>query len=305
MPLDDGDDGSTGARGAAAAACGTRRCACCSASSTRTTNGALGTAPWRRPGVTVSLSCDVLPEFREYERASRRRRSTHRYGRRWRQYLRSAESGESGDESLGVGESQERRIGTSVCAQHPTPDARLSTLPADHAFRRRHVVRAPTPRRQAAKLVLSGPAGGVIGAAFVASAAAGFPRRHHVRHGWDQHRCGAGAERPAAVVERAESLTDCRSGYRRLTSTPWGRGAGRIAVDRRRAGRCAWGHDRRGQCRGRRATGAGGHDATVTDANVVLGRILADQFFGRGDDDRDRPGGAGGAAVGGADGASR
>src|SRR5439155_7526095 len=94
-----------------------------------------------RDGLIVSLSSEVLPEFREYERAS-----TTAINASLRptvqSYLESLRSG----------------LPTRVSDLRITQSAG-GTLSVEEAA------------RHAAKLVVSGPAGGVMGAAFVARAA--------------------------------------------------------------------------------------------------------------------------------------
>ena len=128
-----------------------------------------------------------------------------------------------------------------------------------------------------AALLLSGPAGGV-------RAGAGgrrrqrLPRRHHLRHGRHQHRRVPGARRRARAGGRAGGR---RAPVRLPSLDVHTIGAGGGLDRRRRPGRRA---GRRApvsaaRCPGRPATGAGGTEPTVTDADLVAGRIPAGAGF--------------------------
>ncbi len=230
-------------------------------------------------GVTVSLSSDVLPEFREYERAS-----TTAINASLRptvaEYLRKLSDG-LGEQRvlssvLGVlGEAgAPATSGSELRTHHSEPSPSLSIMhsgggtlsPAEAAAR-------------AAKLVLSGPAGGVIGAAFVARAA-GFADVITYDMG--------GTSTDVALVLGGEPQWSTAGGVDGLPiGLPAfdihtvGAGGGSIAaVDT--GGALRVGPRSAGALPGPACYGRGGHDATVTDANVVLGRILADQFLGGG-----------------------
>ena len=155
----------------------------------------------RRAGLTVSLSSEVLPEFREYERASTT----------VDQRLPAAD---------GRGVPARRCRTESGHARSST--ARRPCASCTPAAGRSRVAEAGA---SAARLVLSGPAGGVMGAAFVA-AAAGFTRRHHLRHGRHQHRRRRHPRRPARSGPPAASWTACRWPCRCSTSSPSARAAG-------------------------------------------------------------------------------
>jgi N-methylhydantoinase A len=132
---------------------------------------------------------------------------------------------------------------------------------------------------QAAKLVLSGPAGGVIGAAFVATAA-GFADVITYDMG--------GTSTDVALVLGGEPqwttggvVDGLPIGLAAFDIHTVGAGGGSIAaIDH--GGALRVGPKSAGALPGPACYGRGGHDATVTDANVVLGRILADEFLGGG-----------------------
>jgi N-methylhydantoinase A len=221
-------------------------------------------------GITVSLSCDVLPEFREYERASTTAINAS---------LRPTVAGYLGrlSDGLGVG-SGEWGVKTGEVSVFnsplPTPNSQLSITHSGGG-----TLSPSDAARQAAKLVLSGPAGGVIGAAFVARAA-GFLDVITYDMG--------GTSTDVALVlngqpqwSTAGAVDGLPIGLPAFDIHTVGAGGGSIAaIDT--GGALRVGPRSAGAVPGPACYGRGGHDPTVTDANVVLGRIQADQFLGGG-----------------------
>jgi N-methylhydantoinase A/oxoprolinase/acetone carboxylase beta subunit len=198
-------------------------------------------AALRQAGWSVSTSHEVLPEYREYERWS-----------------------------------------TTVVNAYVTPliDRYLATLEAGVGRRRLAVMQsnggsisAAAARAQAVRTVLSGPAGGVVGAREVARAA-GFDRIISFDMG--------GTSTDVSLIDRAiATTTDSRIGdfpvrLPVIDIHTVGAGGGSIAyVDSGgalRVGPQSAGADPGPVCYGR------GTDITVTDANLLLGR-LDPQFF--------------------------
>ncbi len=197
-------------------------------------------------GVSASLSCDVLPEFREYERAS-----TTAINAALRptvqQYLESLEAG--------LVEAPNLRIMHSGGG----------------------TMRAAEAAKLAARLVLSGPAGGVIGAAFVAQRA-GFDNIISYDMG--------GTSTDVATVINGQPQWTTRTridglpiGLPMFEIETIGAGGGSIAhVDA--GGALRVGPQSAGAIPGPACYGHGGSQPTVTDANVVLGRIVPENFLG-------------------------
>ena len=123
-------------------------------------------------------------------------------------------------------------------------------------------------------LLLSGPAAGVRAAAAVAVGVR--PRRRgRVRHGRDQHRRVPGPGRRAGADRRRARSAGSRSGCPSLAIHTIGAGGGSIArLDA--GGALVVGPESAGADPGPACYGRGGTAATVTDANLVLGRIPAD-----------------------------
>ncbi len=138
-------------------------------------------------------------------------------------------------------------------------------------------MRAGDAARHAARLVLSGPAGGVIGAAFVARQA-GFTNVISYDMG--------GTSTDVATVIDGQPQWTTRStidglpiGLPMFEINTVGAGGGSVAyVDA--GGALRVGPQSAGAAPGPACYGRGGSDPTVTDANVVLGRILPDRFLG-------------------------
>ena len=194
------------------------------------------------PDMYLSISSEVQPEFREYERLSTTVLNA---------YLQPVIDRYLGDFAKGVGEA--------------APKAALGINQSSGGLmsveRARHL-----PIRTA----LSGPAAGAIGAIHMARLS-GRARRHHARHGRHQRRRRADA--------RLHGRHDIQQMDRGLSGAPClarhQRGRRRRRLDRVvRSGRAAEGRPQSAGARpGPACYGQGGTEATVTDANLVLGRL--------------------------------
>jgi N-methylhydantoinase A len=198
-------------------------------------------------GITVSLSSAIVPEFREYERASTTainaalRPTVHSYLGALKDHLPPQ-----------VGE---LRIMHSAGG----------TLDAAEASKR------------AAQLVLSGPAGGVIGAAFV-SRRAGFD--HVIAYDM-----GGTSTDVATIRGGSPQWTTSTAIHGLPIGLPMfdihtiGAGGGSVAgLDA--GGALRVGPRSAGAVPGPACYGRGGTEPTVTDANLILTRILPDAFLG-------------------------
>ena len=194
-------------------------------------------------GVVVAVSHEVLPEFREYERTTTTAADA---------YLRPKLAGYLG------------RLGTSVTDRSlPEPVVMRSSggvVPLEDAAER------------AAAAVLSGPAGGVVGAAF-AAAASGFDDVVTFDMGGTSTdvasviggRVSTATDAVVAGVPIRFPMVDVHTVSAGGGSIAWMDDGGALRVGPRSAGADP----------GPVAYGAGGTDPTVTDADLVLG-YLAD-----------------------------
>ena len=227
-------------------------------------------------GITTSLSCDVLPEFREYERASTTainaslRPTVAAYLAKLREGL-NHESLIAGGGSPGFMDA----AGIRAFGVPQTPTWGSSALQIMHSGG--GTLSVDDAAKQAAKLVLSGPAGGVIGAAFVA-ATAGF--KDVITYDM-----GGTSTDVALVLDGQPQWTNGSSvdglplGLPAFDIHTVGAGGGSIAfLDA--GGALRVGPRSAEAAPGPACYGRGGVEPTVTDANVVLGRILPDQFLG-------------------------
>ncbi len=187
----------------------------------------------------VSASHEVSPEYREYERAS-----------------------------------------TTVINAYvgPLMDAYLAGLEGlDLAVMQSNggVLTAAEARRHAVRTILSGPAGGVVGAAEVARAD-GYKRILGFDMGGTSTDVSLAGGAPRLTTEAAVDGFPVRVPMLDIHTV--GAGGGSIArVDE--GGLLRVGPESAGADPGPACYGTG-TDATVTDAHVVLGRIAADQFLG-------------------------
>lgn len=203
----------------------------------------------RAAGFYVSVSSEVLPEFREYERTSTVVLNAY-VGPLIDRYLKRLE------DSLDKSGSYETRLRIMQSNGGSISSARA--------------------RREAARTLLSGPAAGVVGAAFVAEAS-GFKRAITIDIG--------GTSTDVALIDGAiAETTDGKIGGYPIKlpmidihtvgagggSIAWFDAGGALRVGPRSAGADP----------GPAAYGRGGTEPTVTDANIVLGRLLPEAFLG-------------------------
>jgi N-methylhydantoinase A len=202
----------------------------------------------RFPEMSVSLSCDVLPEFREYERTSTTVANAY-LAPLLGNYLRKVERRvtERGLPNLLVMQSSGGVIDSSIAAE------------------------------RAASCVLSGPAGGVVGAAFIAEAC-GYDNVLSFDMG------GTSTDVAPIVDGRVEVTTESVVAGVAL-KLPMvdvhtvGAGGGSVArIDD--GGALQVGPESAGADPGPACYGRGGNDPTVTDANVTLGYIADGAAFG-------------------------
>jgi N-methylhydantoinase A len=203
----------------------------------------------RFPGLYVSISSDVLPQFREYERTST--------------VVMSAYTRPVVDRYVGR---LERRLSDEGFRGH------LNIIQANGGS-----VPASAIRRHAVKMILSGPAAGVIGAT---ATAMGLGIGSIIT--FDM----GGTSTDVCLVNNGEPkiTTDYKIGglplaLPMLDIVTVGAGGGSIAsVDR--GGMMRVGPESAGADPGPASYGRGGTTFTVTDANVALGYIRASEFSG-------------------------
>jgi N-methylhydantoinase A len=245
---------------------------------------------FRQGGLTVSLSSDVLPEFREYERASTTvinaslRPTVEAYLRALAQGLAGNLPPSPGTPGEGRGEGasgREMRI-SPAANPHPNPLPEYWEGGSDNAsLRIMHsaggTLSVGEAGVSAARLVLSGPAGGVMGAAFVAELAG---ERDVITYDMGGTSTDVAAILGARPQWTTSSVVDgLPLALPTLDIETVGAGGGSVAyLDP--GGALRVGPRSAGARPGPACYGRGGTESTVTDANVVLGRIVPDRFLG-------------------------
>jgi N-methylhydantoinase A len=201
----------------------------------------------RAAGLSASASHEVLPEFREYERTSTVVLNAY------------------------VAPLMDRYLGT--LEQSLPTETPLRIMQSNGGS-----ISAGVARSEAARTLLSGPAAGAVGAAYVAEAS-GFSQTISFDMG--------GTSSDVALIDGdLIETTDGRVGGHpcrlpMIDIHTVGAGGGSIAwFDA--GGALKVGPYSAGASPGPAAYGRGGTEATVTDANVVLGRLSADDFLGGG-----------------------
>ena len=201
-----------------------------------------------RPDLPISVSADVVPEYREYERLSTA--------------VLNAKVMPVMDRYLGRLERDLRQGGYA------------SDLYIMHSGG--GIMTAQTARERPVLTILSGPAGGLVGAAFIGEAA-GY--RNLITYDM-----GGTSTDVSLIADLTPRLTT----YGRIEGYPVRTPLLDIKTIGAGGGSMAWvdGQDLRvgprsaGAVPGPAAYGRGGTEATVTDANVVLGRLSARRLLG-------------------------
>ncbi|BAH76312.1 hydantoinase/oxoprolinase family protein [Solidesulfovibrio magneticus] len=195
-------------------------------------------------GLSVSLSSDILAEFREYERAATTVANA---------YVAPVMAGYLGDLAAGLPE------GAELCVMQSSGG----------------LIRAETARREPVRTVLSGPAGGVV-AGLAMGKAAGFDRLITFDMG--------GTSTDVSLLDGALSMAAETELAGLPIKTPMldihtvGAGGGSLArLDA--GGALVVGPESAGAVPGPACYGKG-DGLTVTDANLFLGRLSPDHFLG-------------------------
>jgi N-methylhydantoinase A len=226
-------------------------------------------------GLTVSLSSDILPEFREYERASTTVISAC-LRPTIEKYLSQLADGLAG----GVAQPPSALLGSRPKSVLPAGGTQAGAAVLNH-LRIMHsgggTLSIDQAQASAARLVLSGPAGGVIGAAFVAKAAG--------LADVITYDMGGTSTDVATIINSHPQWTPSSTvdglplGLATLDIHTVGAGGGSIAyLDT--GGALRVGPRSAGAVPGPACYDRGGKEPTVTDANLLLGRILPDRFAG-------------------------
>ncbi len=190
----------------------------------------------------VCASCDISPEFREFERASTTLINAY------------------------VGPLMDRYLG-QLEAACPHPVAIMQSNGG--------LLTAAEARKQAVRTILSGPAGGIVGAVEIARLA-GFKKALTFDMGGTSTDVALAGEQPRLTTEARIETFPVRVPMLDIHTV--GAGGGSIAsVDA--GGSLRVGPQSAGAVPGPACYGIG-EAATVTDAHVVLGRIGADQLVG-------------------------
>ena len=242
-------------------------------------------------GVPISISHQILPEFREYERTSTIVINAYLQPVMQR-YLNNLESraGELADRSVANRTATDRTVANRTVASRTVDERRFCAMSSTTKNKQASAPAAPrifvmqssggitalaTAAREPVRTVLSGPAGGVVGAAATARAS-GFDRIIAFDMG--------GTSTDVSLVEEKITTANDAQIAGLPVSVPMldihtvGAGGGSIArfdaAGVLRVGPESAGADPGPICYGR------GTQPTVTDANLLLGRLQPKHFLG-------------------------
>jgi len=239
----------------------------------------------RAAGFLVSVSSEIIPEYREYERSSTT--AVNAYVTpvldKYLSHLEEALTALPHSCSVELG-----RVGEGVKVKRET-GVRLRVMQSNGG-----IISPGEARRQAVRCILSGPAGGVVGCEYVAKAALThqpfLPKSGEGELKVITFDMG-GTSTDVSLIDGAPQITTeatvsgCPIRVPILDIHSIGAGGGSIAyVDAGgalRVGPESAGADPGPACYGKcPSTGSGQALPTVTDANLVLGRLSAEHFLG-------------------------
>ena len=196
-------------------------------------------------GVHVSVSSEILPEFREFERASTTVVNAY-VAPKMASYIQTLKEGLS-------------------------PEDRLVIMQSSGG-----VISADTVIREPVRTVLSGPAGGVVGAWKIGKIA-GFEKLITFDMGGTSTDVSLVDGRPSFTTETKISGIPIKVPMIEIYTV--GAGGGSVVwIDE--GGALKVGPQSAGAKPGPICYGRGGKDITVTDANLFLGRLVPDHFLG-------------------------
>lgn len=224
----------------------------------------------RELNIPVSVSHEILPEFREYERLSTVAINAFlapRMGEYLRSLIRLVGEGfpiESGQAALPFASKRERRA-------LPYKRARVYVMQSSGG-----ITTAARAAHEPVRTILSGPAGGVVAAAWLA-------RQTGVKHAISFDMGGTSTD--VCLIEGSPRTTNETTLGGLPVAVPVldvhsvGAGGGSIArVDA--GGALHVGPESAGSLPGPACYGRGGKLPTVTDAHVILGRLQPEHFLG-------------------------
>jgi N-methylhydantoinase A len=242
----------------------------------------------REAGIAVSASCEVLPEFREYERASTTAVNAY-VSPLLEGYLGELESGLKALVSTAQAAvpSRETSVALGSAARTEGHAVSLRVMQSNGG-----IISPAEAAKYGVRCILSGPAGGVVGCEYVARLAHRLPEAPDARRDdaplplitFDM----GGTSTDVSLIDGRPGITSesiiggCPVGVPVLDIHTIGAGGGSIAsVDpggALRVGPQSAGADPGPACYGRRLDSA--PLPTVTDANLVLGRLMPELFLG-------------------------
>jgi N-methylhydantoinase A len=236
----------------------------------------------RRLGLPVSVSHEILPEFREYERLSTvvtnaylAPRISDYLGRLERYLGSSVQDGEAHQ----VRPSGQIASGTEPVVRPPVPRRELRSHTSNRIFVMQSnggITTARTAAREPVRTILSGPAGGVVAAAWLAGRL-GLPGAISFDMGGTSTDVSLFQGSPQTT--RETTLGGLPVAVPVLDIHSVGAGGGSMArLDH--GGALRVGPESAGAVPGPACYGRGGSQPAVADANLILGRLDPEHFLG-------------------------
>ena len=240
----------------------------------------------RRLGIPVSVSHEILPEFREYERLSTVAMNAYLAPRLGAYLARLEAALETGNSKMEARGSKRKSPAGSPVSSYQLPVSRSQPISSFQFLSRRGrvfvmqssggITSAERAAREPVRTILSGPAGGVAAAAWMAERLGILQAISFDMGGTSTDVCLLNG-RPKTTHET--TLGGLPVAVPVLDVHSVGAGGGSLArIDA--AGALRVGPEGSGAVPGPICYGRGGMLPTVTDANLLLGRLEPDHFLG-------------------------